>query len=423
MIPKLKTLLNSCFSIPGDYIYFRPYTGDNLMHLINAGKNQDKKIYCIETFTGLPTPTKKDLSLSSYFLHNKGAFCVSKQNLELNITNTSPDFKNYNLSETVDQLPKEIKFCFAFLDQIFYEPTKDALNYLWDNMSYGGIIFIPWYENVNFSSDLAVNEFIKEKSNDLNISRQMIINAHKEKFLIIKCFNKNNKPPNWTKPILESDKKLVIAMVLKNDGNVYNYNYVNALSNAIRKNTTKNIEIVCLTDNPTGFNRNINRIIPLKHNFPNWWSKIELFRPDIFQNERVFYMDLDTIIVDNIDEILEFEFDFCALSDFYKLTNVGSGLMSWNSSKVTKIYEEFIKKSDFIMSTYLEGDQQWIDQNKPQTVYFQDIFPKEILSFKKHCLKNDNNIVIPDMAKIICFHGIPRPHAIIDESIKKYWQP
>jgi hypothetical protein len=424
MIPRLKSLLSSCFSLPGDYIYFRPYTGENLMYLIDAARTQSKKTYCIESFVGLPAPTKKDLSLSSYYLHNKGAYAISKETLEAKITSTFPTYKNYILLENTQKIPEETQYCFAFVDQLFYEPTKETLAYLWDKMAYGGVIYIPWFENMHFATDLAVNEFIKEKGSDLFVSKQMIINVHRDKFLIIKCYNEKNKPVNWTKPISESDKKLVIAMVLKTaDGGVYNADYVNALANGIRKNTTKNVEIVCLTNDPKGFNRNINRIIPLKHNYHSWWSKIELFRPDIFENERVFYLDLDTVIIDNIDEILDFEFDFCALRDFYKLVNIGSGLMTWNSKEVNKIYTQFVKNADFIKENYLEGDQQWIDQNKPKTVYFQDIFPKEIVSFKKDCLKNDNSIVIPNKAKIICFHGIPRPHTITDQIIKNYWQP
>jgi hypothetical protein len=49
-------------------------------------------------------------------------------------------------------------------------------------------------------------------------------------------------------------------------------------------------------------------LIPLKWNYPGWWSKIELHRPDL-PCGRTLYMDLDTTIVGSLQPILDFPGD------------------------------------------------------------------------------------------------------------------
>lgn len=105
--------------------------------------------------------------------------------------------------------------------------------------------------------------------------------------------------------------EMIIACVLKtgkhnNQGKITEYipSVVQWLKRQCDKFVTLPFRFVCLTDLDS-----IEGVetIKLKHNFPNWWSKIELFRPDIFKGEKVFYMDLDTVIIDNIDHIINYD--------------------------------------------------------------------------------------------------------------------
>jgi alpha-N-acetylglucosamine transferase len=166
----------------------------------------------------------------------------------------------------------------------------------------------------------------------------------------------------------------------------------------------------------------VDSIIKLKHDFKKWWCKIELFRPDIFKNKRVFFLDLDTVILENIDNIVSKKFNFCGLRDFYKNDTLGSGLMSWTSGGYHHIYEKFLRNSQAIMNYTPEGDQQWINQNVDGITYFQDVFGSEIVSYKKHCIKN-KIFNMPKNAKIICFHGVPKPHEINYPQIRDHWLP
>jgi hypothetical protein len=46
--------------------------------------------------------------------------------------------------------------------------------------------------------------------------------------------------------------------------------------------------------------------IPLLYNLPGWWSKLELFRPDLPITGKILYLDLDVFLVDSIDELATF---------------------------------------------------------------------------------------------------------------------
>ena len=95
--------------------------------------------------------------------------------------------------------------------------------------------------------------------------------------------------------------------------------------------------------------------------------------------------------------------------------------MSWHGDRVIRIYDEFVQNPSKAMRDFAaEGDQAWINRFKPSVDYFQDLYPNEVVSYKAHCL-NGNAAVVPNKAKVVCFHGKPRPHEVKDV-FKHYWE-
>ncbi len=426
-IQSLKITINEIMDIvPGNLIDFRIFQGTTFCHLISAAMQNKTFAFGIDTFDGLPAPTAKDMTEHKYYMHTKGLLASNEKYTQKNIHRMLKTPSNYKIIKgdiisATKELPEDSNISFALLDLYQYEPTKNALKYLWDNMNFGGCIFVLNYKNNPYSADLAIKEFIAEHEHEIDCSTQLYINDRKQDFITIRCFNENRKPKQWQKYV-PVKKKLTVAMVLKTGG-TYDYNYVNALANGLRAHSTVDYEIVCLTDNPQGFNNNIDKVIYFDHNYPKWWGKIELFRPDLFSDEKVFFFDLDTIIVDNIDEILKLNVEFSGLRDFYTMNSLGSGLMAWTPSpRLHKMYTDFVPNAQRIIETYSVGDQRWFDETKPSIVYLQDMFPNNIVSFKKHCLKQ-NKVTIPPKSKIVCFHGVPKPHNITDPEIKMHWNP
>ncbi len=208
-----------------------------------------------------------------------------------------------------------------------------------------------------------------------------------------------------------------IFIVLKTGGPVYNSRYVNTVARNIRSNVTYPHEIVCLTDDPSNITE-VDRIVPMLHNYPKWWGKIELFREDITQNKHCLFIDLDTVICKNIDQLCATDGSFLALYDFYRPTVLQTGIMKWSVNKQSKdIYANFIT-TDF--SKYIHrGDHEWIGKNVTNFKFLQHTLPDYICSYKKDLAYIAKGLKEPN---IICFHGDPRPHTIKHDFITKHWK-
>jgi hypothetical protein len=422
MLEKLKIHLEDSFKVQGDIIDFRVYDGSQFTRIVNMAAPSLKRIIGLETFYGLNSPTDIDLKHQNVNEIVKGQYTVGETATRTFISKNTK-YKNYVLLKSnyndFDTLQLSDEYCFALIDLKQYAPTKSALEYVWEKMNYGGTIFISNFdENIHHSQFQATQDFLLAHADDVSVSRQMIVNGVKERFVAVKCYNPKFKPLNFNE--FHNKNKVTIATILRTGGEVYDYKYVNALARAIKDNVTVDHEFVVLTDNPSGFCSEVDRTIPFIHNFPKWWGKIELFNPATFNTDRIFYLDLDTSIVGNIDKIVSYDGIFAGLRDFYALHSLGSGVMAWQRDKVANIYNRFLPISQKIMNNYTMGDQVWIDENKPSIEYLQDIYHRQIVSFKRHCHVN-NKIYIPEHAKIVCFHGNPRPHTIQHDILKKYW--
>lgn len=72
----------------------------------------------------------------------------------------------------------------------------------------------------------------------------------------------------------------------------YDKEWVNKLHRAVQRNYQEEHRFVCLSNVETDV-----ETVPLITDWKGWWSKVELFRPDVFQpTERVIYLDLDVLI-------------------------------------------------------------------------------------------------------------------------------
>ena len=119
------------------------------------------------------------------------------------------------------------------------------------------------------------------------------------------------------------------------------------------------------------------------------------------------FFDLDTVIVGPIDDLVEVGDDLCILRDFHRPQEYGSGLMSFRPEKMTEVWNQFIRSGCPIMR---RGDQAFIERAKPEAEYFQDKWPGQVVSYKLNCAKRG----VPTYARVVCFHGMPRPHEVTD---------
>ena len=211
-----------------------------------------------------------------------------------------------------------------------------------------------------------------------------------------------------------------VACVLKTGGPDYTADYVRRLYNMVARHTTIKYHFVCLTDDPDV--EEICDTISLRGTLHGWWSKLELFVPDRIPSDYVVYFDLDTMIVRNIDDVLQLRRDFVGVRgwqgrpDQKDIDKFRSGIMIWrNDGTYSFLYD------DFTGGNYKRGDQEYISKslvkNDMSCEMLQDLV-SGIYSYKRDCLRR-----VPKDVRIVCFHGRPRPHQILRNNwVKSNWR-
>ena len=199
---------------------------------------------------------------------------------------------------------------------------------------------------------------------------------------------------------------LTFLSVLKSGGE-FKAEHVLILKNMIERNITIPHRFVCLSDIDVPC-----ETIKLKHNWKGWWSKIELFREEVFTGKSL-YLDLDTVIVGNLDCVDSLNYDF-AMMDVKPESNdpIGNSGVMFFGKPQTHVYEKFKKTpNDYIRFhetnkkyRYL-GDQAFINDCFMKVDKIHNQLPDLIRSYRHNNCQNR----FPKNTSIICFGGFHRP--------------
>lgn len=180
----------------------------------------------------------------------------------------------------------------------------------------------------------------------------------------------------------------------------YKPEHVARLAAQVKKHLTLPHEFVCLSDVPVSVPR-----VELIHNWPGWWSKMELYRPGLFPG-RTLYLDLDTTVVGNINHFFDRD-QFTVLMNLSskKRDRIGSGILYWSGDQ-SYLYETFKGAPIRYMEEYSKDSHRWGDQGFLQEhlknwVLWQDVFPNQVRSQKLDPPHVED--------RIICAHGKPKP--------------
>ncbi len=197
-----------------------------------------------------------------------------------------------------------------------------------------------------------------------------------------------------------------IITVLRSGGE-YSAEHVHWLD----KQLCSRYEHLCLTD------AEVNGIetVSLKTNWPGWFAKLELFNPDLI-NDDIFYIDLDTVVIGSFDHMLENN-SLSALRDFFYPEYAASGIMRIPHAAKAAIWQKLKRLSSDDLSRY-RGDGELL-RHIVRFNFLQDEYPDEIISYKAHVASysmrgfhpafSRGTGKLPAKAKIVCFHGRPRP--------------
>lgn len=193
--------------------------------------------------------------------------------------------------------------------------------------------------------------------------------------------------------------------------------YTNILANMVARNISKETvyKFICFTDTPGEYDCEIDvRPLPVE-GLNGWWNKIGLFKDGIFPDgDRILYLDLDTAIVAGLDDVIKYDGDFAILRDFHRPNGLQSSVMMWRANTQGKIWEYF---EDDGYPNIVGGDQVWIEKCEPKHQILQFLYPGAFVSYKLHALRE-----IPKAAKMVIFHGHPRPDEIINGWVPYVWK-
>lgn len=195
---------------------------------------------------------------------------------------------------------------------------------------------------------------------------------------------------------------LTVACVLRSGGD-FTPSHVDHLRDGVARNLSLPHRFCCLSDMEVDCER-----IPLRTDWPGWFSKLEMLKPGLFWGPVVSF-DLDVVITGSLDDlVLGHRFTVC--DDFYHPGQINSSMMAWNTD-LSDIFMAFGADPERNMRTYRTrahwGDQGFIRDHSPVTPdRWQWKYPGRVVSFKADVLK-DRRVL--DGASVCIFHGRPRP--------------
>lgn len=180
----------------------------------------------------------------------------------------------------------------------------------------------------------------------------------------------------------------------------YTADHVNIWAAMVRRYTTVDIEVACVTDTPDGIDKDIRIITPPREfeavRIPTWQEhrpqclrRIAMFREDaadIF-GERFACMDLDCVISGSLDGLLGAKEDFRICKGTAKGRPYNGSFILMTAGSRSQVYNDFTpERAKEAGQKFLGSDQAWI----------------------AHCLPNEKTFGLDD--GIMMSHGL-RPAA------------
>jgi hypothetical protein len=221
-----------------------------------------------------------------------------------------------------------------------------------------------------------------------------------------------------------NQNKIVLCMKW---GTLFPSEYVNVLYHACVHFITGEFRFVCLTNEPEGIDPNVE-VFPIPEiGLDNWhyyngaWPKLGVFIHDLYGLKgRCLFIDLDTVLLENIDSFFELTDPFIAIDSRpwrYKsgLPRTGTGIFAFEIGSLDFVLEGIKNDRDNMVETY-KIEQDYLHGILPMINYW----PQEwVISFKYHVRRPIllDRFFQPqkpaNSAKVLAFHGKPRPIDLI----------
>lgn len=199
----------------------------------------------------------------------------------------------------------------------------------------------------------------------------------------------------------------VVCVLRKSD--TYTEVWAERLQAAVRRFLSMEHRFVCFSD----VQPDCEVVIPLRDDYPGWWSKMEIMRPGLTGS--VLFFDLDTLILGDLTSIASVG-RLTMLEDFYLEGQCASGVMFLPEEDRRLVWKRWISEVPENVIRSFRGDQEYLHtilHNK--ACFWQQKCPSQIVSYKIHCQDGK-----PKNARVLCFHGTPKQHEL-NNWTREFW--
>lgn len=209
--------------------------------------------------------------------------------------------------------------------------------------------------------------------------------------------------------------------------------YINALFRSILRNVTElppDSRFILFTDSKNIRIKGLNfELVQL----PEWvlglrWNLVKMFMySSVAQlaGRRVFCFDLDVVITGNLDEILNYQGKFGVCEAAYSPGAYGGSLVSFvggDRELRWRLWNPLLMMPRCVEQNTRGSERVWyrmaLASMKNEVNFWQELFPGQVASYKGDCRNVGHP---PPGARVVRFHGLPRPHQVGEDWVKRCW--
>jgi hypothetical protein len=221
-------------------------------------------------------------------------------------------------------------------------------------------------------------------------------------------------------------------------GTLFSADYVNVLFNACRAASRRPFHFVCFTDDRTGLLPDIQALplpdcglAPDDWYHPGVWPKIGLYQHKLEDlHGRALFIDLDMMVLRDLDSFFDHTAPFITTDmgsswrpgAMTETPEAGTCLFAFSLGQEKQILEAFAANPKAAMK-HFQNEQDFVSAHASSMAYWPDGW---VISFKRWLRRPIGLDLLqspkapPASAKILAFHGKPRPGELLRGGIN-FW--
>ena len=165
----LRRFTDAVRDVRGDFVEIGVARGATFHRLVTLAREQGKRAHAFDSFQGMGKPGKHDRKADERGAHLPGDYGVGgKEGFRKLMDAKQAPRESYDLwegwiPEVFEAYPQTEPFSLAIVDVDHYQPTRDAIRWVWPRVRVGGFMllddFAPeWLRE----STVAIHEFLRE---------------------------------------------------------------------------------------------------------------------------------------------------------------------------------------------------------------------------------------------------------------------